>query len=130
MTILFRGIRTKAAAAVGAVALAGMGVTLGATPAHAAKSDCPSGALCVWTQTSYGGTRGQVFGNNADLTIYYAFNNAKSLYNHGNSCDVTIYTGKNYSGYSMTIDRGDAFSLSENSVFYNNISSNKWTNCS
>jgi hypothetical protein len=129
MTTPFRNLRTRAAAAVGAVALAGTALALGAAPAHAAKSDCPPGALCVWTQTSYGGTRGQVFGTNADLTIYYAFNNAKSLYNNGNSCDVTIYTGKNYSGYSMTIERGDAFTLSSNSVFYNNISSNSWTNC-
>jgi hypothetical protein len=128
MTI-FRGIRTKAAAAAGALLLAGVGVGLGAAPAHAAKSDCPSGALCVWTGTNYSGTMGKVFGNNNDLTMYYAFNNAKSLYNNGNSCDVTIYTGTNRSGYRITVYRGDAYNLSDTSVFRNNISSNHWTNC-
>lgn len=128
MTNLFSSTRrAKVAAAASAVLLAGMGVTLGASPAHAAKSDCPAGALCVWTQPNYGGTMGKVYGNNNDLTIYYAFNNVKSLYNNGNDCDVTVYTGRNHTGYGMNVDRGDAIpELSVNSVFYNDISSNQW----
>lgn len=129
MTLLFKSIRTKAAAAASTVLLAGVGVTLGAAPAHAAKSDCPSGALCVWTGTNFTGTMGKVFGDNNDLTMYYAFNNAKSVYNNGNSCDVTIYTGTNHSGYRITVYRGDAFSMSSSSVFYNDIASNNWENC-
>lgn len=107
------------------------GLLLGVTApsAHAAKSDCPAGALCAYTQEDFGGTPGKVYQNNADLTMYYSFSHPKSIYNHGNSCDVTIYTGKNYSGYSMTIDRGDAYTFSENSVFRSGIASNRWTNC-
>jgi hypothetical protein len=52
------------------------------------------------------------------------------VYNHGNSCDVTIYTGTNYTGNRMTIERGDAYSFGSGSTFVQNgIKSNKWVNC-
>jgi hypothetical protein len=66
----FKGVRAKAAIASGAVLLAGLGVAATASPAQAVKSDCDSGALCSWLNTSYVGASGQVWGNNTDLRQY------------------------------------------------------------
>ncbi|MGC9535336.1 peptidase inhibitor family I36 protein [Streptomyces sp. UG1] len=127
---MFTSIRTRSAALAGALLAAGLGVATAAAPAHAAKSDCPAGALCAYTQSNFAGTPGKVYQNNADLTPYYSFRNVKSVYNHGNSCDVTIYTGTNYTGNQMTIERGDAYNFGSGSTFVQNgIKSNKWVNC-
>ncbi|MGC9535333.1 hypothetical protein [Streptomyces sp. UG1] len=54
----------------------------------------------------------------------------KSIYNHGDYCDVIIYTGKNYTGNSATIRRGESWDMTYNTTFtLNGIASNKWVNC-
>ncbi|WP_159392534.1 peptidase inhibitor family I36 protein [Streptomyces niveus] len=107
-----------------------VGLSLTAPQAQAAKSDCYAGAFCAYTQDSFAGTPGKVYENNTDLTGFNSFAHPKSIYNHGNSCDVTIYTGKGYTGSQMTIERGDAYTLGSGSTFrLNGIASNKWVNC-
>lgn len=125
-----KGVRAKAAIASGAVLLAGLGVAATASPAQAAKSDCDSGALCAWLNTSYVGTPGQVWGNNTDLRQYDKFNNAASVYNNGNSCDVRLYTLKDYEGRTHLLKRGASISALktyfDDGRFKYGIASNKW----
>ncbi|WP_046732309.1 peptidase inhibitor family I36 protein [Streptomyces humi] len=118
----------KFAAVAGSVALTGGLLAGGAGGASAAQnspsaaSDCPSGYYCVWSGENYTGHRQQVAGNNADLTVYSVFQNFKSWYNHGASCDFRWYAGKNYTGDSGVDARGTKGSQS--AAMY--IKSNKW----
>ncbi|MFQ6854253.1 peptidase inhibitor family I36 protein [Streptomyces sp. 35M1] len=125
-----KGVRAKAAIASGAVLLAGLGMAATASPAQAAKSDCSSGALCAWLSSSYAGTPGQVWGNNTDLRQYNKFNDAGSVYNNGNSCDVRLYTLKNYEGRTYLLKRGYSISALKTHFadgrFKYGIASNKW----
>ncbi|MFD6281905.1 peptidase inhibitor family I36 protein [Streptomyces sp. NPDC060209] len=125
----FIALRTKAAVAAGAVLLAGLGVAATAAPAQAAISDCSAGALCAWLATGYAGDPGEVFGDNTNLRQYNKFNNAGSVYNHGNDCDVRIYTLKDHEGRSYLLRRGHAISnlnTFSDGLFQYGIGSNKW----
>lgn len=122
-------IRKKLAAVLGTAALAGLGIAATATPASAAWSDCDSGALCAYLSDSGGGTPGQVFGDNSNLLQYNKFDNAESLKNNGNSCDVRIYDQTGYTGNSFILHRGNV--VSNLDTFYNgdyadDVSSNRW----
>lgn len=123
-------IRSKRAwgmALAAVVASTGLvGFTAG--PASAAWSDCPSGYLCAWTGTNATGTMGKVQYNNTNLLQYNAFNNARSVYNNGASCSVTIFTGVSYTGTSVNLPRktGYANLYNDNRPFYLNIASNRW----
>ncbi|MYX04468.1 hypothetical protein GTY72_33365 [Streptomyces sp. SID8378] len=125
-----KGVRAKAAIASGAVLLAGLGMAATASPAQAAKSDCSSGALCAWLSSSYAGTPGQVWGNNTNLRQYDKFNNAGSVYNNGNSCDVRIYTLMGYEGRTHLLKRGASISglrtHFSDGRFGSGIASNTW----
>ena len=123
-------IRSKRAlgmALASVVATTGL-VGFAAGPASAAFSDCPQGYLCAWTGTNATGTMGKVAANNVDLLQYNAFNNARSVFNNGASCSVTIFTGTNYSGTSVNLPRqtGYADLYNNNRPFYLNIASNRW----
>jgi hypothetical protein len=122
-------IRTRIAAAFGAAVLAGLGVAATATPASAAYSQCESGALCAYLYDSGTGTPGQVFGNNTNLEQYDKFNNAESVFNNGNSCDVHIYDERNYAGTNALLKRGyavhDLDSVMDG-AFADDIASNYW----
>lgn len=123
------GVRMPLWAGAALLSVAGV-VGLTAPPAQAAKADCPAGALCAYAQDGFAGTPGKVYEDNTDLTGSNSFSHPKSVYNHGNSCDVTIYTGKSYTGSRMTVERGDAYTLSAGSVFrQRGIASDKWVNC-
>ncbi|WP_327317357.1 peptidase inhibitor family I36 protein [Streptomyces sp. NBC_01235] len=126
-------IRKKIAAAVGAAALAGLGIAATATPASAAWSDCSSGALCAYLGDSGAGDPGEVFGDNTNLEQYNKFNNAESVYNNGNSCDVRIYDEQNYGGNSFVLHRGNAvYNLDTwyDGTYADDLASNRWINCS
>jgi hypothetical protein len=124
-----KAIRTKAAVLAGATVLAGLGVGAMAAPAQAAWSDCDGGALCAYLSANGGGTPGQVFGNNSNLRQYNKFNNARSAYNNGNSCDVRIWTLLNREGSSALLHRGNAIYDTHtwnNGQFRYGIASNTW----
>ncbi|MEV7439942.1 peptidase inhibitor family I36 protein [Streptomyces sp. NPDC091204] len=113
------------AAIAGGVALTGGLLVGGAGTASAAASDCPSGYFCVWSGSNYTGQRQQVAGTNASLTQYAVFQNFKSWYNHGASCDFKAYSGTNYSGSSTIVAKGAKGSGSQSYYF----KSNNWVNC-
>lgn len=107
-------------------AMASAGIAAAATPATAGWSDCPAGYLCAYLGANGAGTPGKVSGDNANLLQYYKFDNAVSLYNHGNSCNVKIYSGLNWSGYSFVLDRGFIVPNLSGTVWYKNVASNDW----
>lgn len=124
-----RGIRAKVGIASGAVLLAGLGMGATAAPAQAAQSDCSAGALCAYLATDYAGDPGEVYGDNSDLRQYEKFNNAKSAYNNGNSCDVRIYTLLGYEGSSYLLKRGTGIgdlTTFNGGQFEYGIAANKW----
>ncbi|MDO0935737.1 peptidase inhibitor family I36 protein [Streptomyces sp. DG2A-72] len=126
-------IRNKIAAVVGAAALAGLGIAATATPANAAWSDCSSGALCAYLSDNGGGDPGEVFGDNTNLLQFNKFDNAESVYNNGNSCDVRIYDQTGYSGNSFILHRARVVSNLDtwmNGNFADDVASNRWINCS
>ncbi|RSS80076.1 peptidase inhibitor family I36 protein [Streptomyces sp. WAC06614] len=124
-------VSKKFAAVAGGVVLAGGLLAGTAGPAGAAPAspqaaaDCPSGYFCVWSGQNYTGHRQQVAGSNNDLTPYSVFQNFKSWYNHGSSCDFTWYSEKNRGGSSGIIPKGSR--TSDNASHY--IKSNTWVNC-
>jgi hypothetical protein len=122
-------IGKKIAAVVGAAVLTGLGVAVTATPANAAYSDCDSGALCAYLYDDGVGTPGQVFGDNSNLLQYDKFNNAESVYNNGNDCNVRIWNSTGYSGSSFTLSRNYVISNLDgysNGIFADDLASNKW----
>lgn len=129
----FGGMRAKAGIAAGAMLLGGLGVAATASPAQASFTDCPSGSLCAFTLTNYGGTPGKVSGDNKDLLQYTKFDYANSVYNNGKSCEVQIFTKKNYEGESTVLKRKGAIPNLDtfaDGKFKDGIASNKWVNCS
>jgi hypothetical protein len=122
-------IRKKIAAAVGAAVLAGLGIGATATPANAAWTDCSSGSLCAYLGDSGAGDPGQVSGNNSNLLQYSKFDNAESVYNNGNDCNVRVWNGTNYSGSYFTLERGYVISNLDtyrNGIFADDLASNRW----
>ncbi|MFH8973320.1 peptidase inhibitor family I36 protein [Streptomyces sp. NPDC017890] len=122
-------IRKTLAATLGAVVLAGLGISATATPASAAWSDCDPGALCAYLSDNGGGTPGQVFGDNANLEQYDKFNNAESLYNNGNSCDAHIFDETNYRGNNFILGRGWMIGNLDgvySGTYADDVASNKW----
>jgi hypothetical protein len=111
------GLASAGIAAVASFALA--------QPAQAAYGDCPSGALCAWTGASGSGTRGAVYSDNADLSIYTAFAGAASVANNGTQCSVTIWTGRSGTGSFQSLPRGYGWNLAGTS-FYHHVYSNYW----
>ncbi|KUL31694.1 peptidase inhibitor family I36 protein [Actinoplanes awajinensis] len=108
-----------------AVATATATVLVG-SPAQAVPDDCPSGGLCAYTGQSFSGSRGVVYANNTNLLQYNAFNNAESVANNGNDCNVRIYSGTSYTGSTVTIARGAQYTSLTGSPLRDNIASNKW----
>ncbi|MET9686686.1 peptidase inhibitor family I36 protein [Streptomyces coeruleorubidus] len=122
-------IRNKIAAAFGAAVLAGLGIGATATPASAAISDCDPGALCAWDDAWFQYTPGQVFGDNVDLHRFTKFNNAESVWNNGNVCNVMVYNGLYHTGNVFTLSRGTGISVLDDyrgGIFADNLNSNKW----
>ncbi|MDR6975058.1 hypothetical protein J2X68_001742 [Streptomyces sp. 3330] len=119
-------ILAKAGIVLGSVALATTGALITAAPANAALSDCPSGGLCAYLGVNGSGDPGVVYGDNTNLLQYNKFNNAESLYNNGNSCNVRIYSGTGYTGSSYVLSRGYYNGSLANTVYWHNVASNNW----
>ena len=121
------GSTTSVAVAAGNSTASEAGTTSRA--AVTAAADCPSSWFCVWSGRNYTGRMQKVRYDNKDLSQYSVFNGrVLSYYNHGKSCDVTIYSGKNYHGDSYIIDRG-AKDTAPSGASALRILSNKWVNC-
>ncbi|UQA93501.1 peptidase inhibitor family I36 protein [Streptomyces halobius] len=88
---------------------------------------CPKGYLCVWPKKNYKGRMQKVAGNNRDLARFGGAFGSRiySVYNHGRSCDVKVWAGKNYTGKSRVYKKGTKFVDPDGGV----IHSNKWINC-
>ncbi|MEU2062495.1 peptidase inhibitor family I36 protein [Streptomyces sp. NPDC013455] len=95
---------------------------------------CPSGALCAYTSTYGYGDRGAVYQDNRDLTGFYQFRGAESLWNAGTSCNVRVYSERNYTGHYWTLARGTGwYSLNDvennpelGTALYHHVYSNNW----
>ncbi|GAB2724080.1 peptidase inhibitor family I36 protein [Kitasatospora kifunensis] len=88
---------------------------------------CNSGALCAYYGSNYSdGSPQQVYQNNTDLTMYDLFYNIQggSLYNNGKQCNVTVYTGKSYTGASYPLNRGTGWKAIGSNLPH--IESNYW----
>jgi hypothetical protein len=118
-------IMAKAGIVLGSVALATTGAVITAAPANAAWS-CPSGALCAYTSPNGVGAYGDVYDDNRDLLRFSKFDNAESLYNNGNNCNVRIHSGRGYTGSSYVLPRGIASTTLANTVWWHNVASNNW----
>ncbi|MEU9630102.1 peptidase inhibitor family I36 protein [Streptomyces luteogriseus] len=124
---VFSGVRTKVGIVSGAVLLAGLGIGATSGTAAAASGDCPEGWLCVWVGENYTGRMQKVQYDNADLSMHTVFANGfRSAFNNGNSCDVQVYGGKNYTKSLGTLKRGQKGSSDEVTI---KVLSNKWVNC-
>jgi peptidase inhibitor family I36 len=122
--------RSLAAMASGIVLTGGLlagsaGAASAAEATPQAASACPSGWFCVWSGKNYTGRMQKVAGKNANLTKYSVFQNFRSWYNHGKSCDLKWYAKTNYHGSSGIVPRG--YKQTGSTVRY--IKSNKWVNC-
>lgn len=103
------------AAAAVMIGVVGGGLMV-ASPASAATSNCPSGALCVWKDTAYrtAGSDSALVGfqNYVDNYAYYSYggysanDSITSVYNNGNTSTVYMYIDKNFSGYEFQLGRG------------------------
>jgi hypothetical protein len=88
--------------------------------------------LCAYLRPDGSGDPGTVSGDNRNLLQYNKFNNAESLYNNGNSCDVVVFSGLNYTGFDENITRGtvvrNLYSSSNGyyRALYHNVASNDW----
>lgn len=100
-----RALRSKAVVIAGSTLLAGLGLTVAATPAHAAYADCKSGNICFYTGDNGTGKMCQWTGNDDDWRngaiqcSWAADNNVRSVYNNGVSGTYTAviyYSGANY----------------------------------
>ena len=106
--------------------LAGAGL-LAAPAAHAAPpAGCSSGALCAYWLTGYQGSVQRVWEDNDDLTMYANFYNivGGSLFNNGNQCNVTVYSGKGGTGSGYNLNRGTGWKSVGSNLPH--ISSNYW----
>jgi hypothetical protein len=92
-------------------------------------SDCPAGALCAYLSPNGDGTPGKVYNDNSNLLQYDKFNNAQSVYNNGNNCNVAIFSGTNWDGARYVLNRGYAiYNLNEPGwePWLRNVASNDW----
>ncbi len=120
------GIRKRGAAALAAIALAAAGTVATAGTSHASWSECPAGALCAYLGTNGSGAPGKVYNDNSNLLQYNKFNNAESLYNNGNSCNVRIFSGTGYTGSNYVLSRGWTNPTLSGTVYWHNVASNDW----
>jgi hypothetical protein len=121
-----KSLAKRAAGAIGALGLVTVGMLATAAPANAGLQHCSSGALCAYLGENGAGDPGEVFGNNANLHQYNKFDNAESLYNNGNSCNVRVYSKINYAGTSRTIPMGYVMYSLSGTGLWHSVGSNTW----
>jgi hypothetical protein len=96
---------TLAAAALAASFPLGLAA---APAAQAAPNGCASGALCVYWDTFYRGSKYQFFNSNSSWGAYAIENDDSSWFNNGTSgLAVRVYEDRGYGGSSICFSRGD-----------------------
>ncbi|EST23841.1 peptidase inhibitor family I36 protein [Streptomyces roseochromogenus] len=121
--------RLFAALAVAAGLAATTAVAAPAAQASA-PSDCPSTALCAYWGANFTNGSGhpveKVYQDNDDLTMYpnFYYSQGGSLYNHGASCNVTVYTATNGGGTPYNLNRGTGWANIGSNLPH--IESNRW----
>lgn len=111
----------------------------------AAVSDCPPTYYCVWVNTDYNDGPGKWAGNQSNYTAWphsgcgilslWTWDNcASSVFNHGQSCNMTLYDGINYTGAYFRLDKGSQRAnlklnkMSDGGNMNDRISSHYWCN--
>jgi Peptidase inhibitor family I36 len=110
--------------------LAATTAVMAPTAQAAAPSDCPSQYLCAYWLPNYTNASGhgvqKVKENNPDTTMWANFYYIQdgSLYNHGASCNATVFTEKNYHGNPYNLNRGTGWANVGSNLPH--IESNEW----
>lgn len=147
--------KTISILAITASATLGLTIVNHASPAHAALSNCYSGAACAWNHDDYGSVYFASIGraydyqqeNQTDGSV--ANDKANSVANMGNTCDVVFWQRYGYTGNAIRFNNpadggttrdphlgnGGGYSHSGGSTinradWRNIISSHSWTDCS
>lgn len=125
-------VTTTHAAATVATSSSNRSTATTALAASAAPSSCPLGALCGYTGANYTGSEGKLFGDNPNLNVAGdVWNNVASIYNNGQSDNVVVYRGENYSsdgGHEACLYRQTGFPNMQSQLpgLYHHIWSNFW----
>jgi hypothetical protein len=111
-------------------ATAGLATVLVPTAAHAAPSGCAAGALCVYDQENYAGTRYQFFGTNASWAPYGIEDRNASWFNNGTTGRYArIFEQRNCTGTLGTfssVAQGTGVADGSQWYVYKRGSSNDW----
>lgn len=126
-----RALRSKAGIIAGSTLLAGIGLGVAATPAHAAYSDCESGEICFYTGDNGTGKMCAWDGNDSDWRngavqcSWAADNNVRSVYNNGTSGKAVVYySGANHENRKGCTTKGKKGNLAGTYK----LRSHKWVN--
>lgn len=92
---------TRRSATAALLMAAGL-VAVGAGPASASYTDCPSGSACLWTSNNYPGGPNASFANSIVLTS--SSNLANSIVNNGNSAVARFYDASDFSGAYISLN--------------------------
>ncbi|MEU2965913.1 MULTISPECIES: peptidase inhibitor family I36 protein [Streptomyces] len=117
----------KVAAVFASLALAGTGVAITAPSATA--DPCPSGAVCAYASTNWQKPPDKKYRDNRNLTDYFNWTNAESIYNNGASCNVYVYSGTNYGGVRYPLNRGTGWRSIAGSSIWHHAYSIQWYGC-
>ncbi len=98
-----------------------------ASPAGA--SACPLGDVCVWDGINYTGSFYGIYGYDTNTTGIYDFTHAESVYNHGQYCVATVWTGTDFTGTPRSFARGTGLSSLQYTDAWHHIYSNSWGQC-
>jgi hypothetical protein len=111
--------------------------------AAAGRADCPSSWFCVWVDVDFVGGPGKWQGNESNYTnwlhggcgvrsLWTWDNCASSVFNNGQSCNLTFYDGINFAGAWYNLPRGSFLAfmtqdlMSDQANANDRISSHKW----
>lgn len=77
-------------------------VAVGAGPASASYTDCPSGSACLWTSTNYPGSPNVSFAS--VITLTDSSNLINSIVNNGNSSIARFYDSSDRTGTYIALN--------------------------
>lgn len=93
---------------------------------RSAGSACPQDFACLHPGPNLTGPwTNRVTDTNSDLTQYAALALVESVENDRSSCPITLYSEKDFQGYSVTLRPAEWANLA-GTVWYHHIGSNRW----